>query len=293
MKDCEIFPSKNWVRPEEEEVSGWAIFTQSNCQQSPHIEQLRPVGTRQRHNLRPHAWFPSAGIRALSVWPTTAHNINAHNCSNVCIQTQGVHSSGQLHSAHNICAHWPIQGEAVNDQWGEGMGIFVENGQSKKKTVSATFKSYITWKLQISCFFIITKANISGVPYYCKARSTSSGRRWSRRKAAIREISAHSKSKQSTRNSKLQIIVRNGNVRNANRLVGRIGEIGGNYWVAGSRVVSMCAWEEYDSVGVSSCLKCRWWRPCLRETGCCGSELLLFSWKPGFKEIKSKQWSKT
>ena len=131
------------------------------------------------------------------------------------------------------------------------MGIFVENGQSKKKTVSATFKSYITWKLQISCFFIITKANISGVPYYCKARSTSSGRRWSRRKAAIREISAHSKSKQSTRNSKLQIIVRNGNVRNANRLVGRIGEIGGNYWVAGSRVVSMCAWEEYDSVGVS------------------------------------------
>ena len=107
------------------------------------------------------------------------------------------------------------------------MGIFVENGQSKKKTVSATFKSYITWKLQISCFFIITKANISGVPYYCKARSTSSGRRWSRRKAAIREISAHSKSKQSTRNSKLQIIVRNGNVRNANRLLGRIGEIGG------------------------------------------------------------------
>ena len=207
MKDCEIFPSKNWVRPEEEEVSGWAIFTQSNCQQSPHIEQLRPVGTRQRHNLRPHAWFPSAGIRALSVWPTTAHNINAHNCSNVCIQTQGVHSSGQLHSAHNICAHWPIQGEAVNDQWGEGMGIFVENGQSKKKTVSATFKSYITWKLQINCF--LSKANISGVPYYCKARSTSSGR-WSRRKAAIREISAHSKSKQSTLNSKLQIIVRNG-----------------------------------------------------------------------------------
>ena len=175
MKDCEIFPSKNWVRPEEEEVSGWAIFTQSNCQQSPHIEQLRPVGTRQRHNLRPHAWFPSAGIRALSVWPTTAHNINAHNCSNVCIQTQGVHSSGQLHSAHNICAHWPIQGEAVNDQWGEGMGIFVENGQSKKKTVSATFNSYITWKLQINRFLSYPKQTSAGFHIIAKHGPRAAG----------------------------------------------------------------------------------------------------------------------
>ena len=159
MKDCEIFPSKNWVRPEEEEVSGWAIFTQSNCQQSPHIEQLRAVGTRQRHNLRPHAWFPSAGIRALSVWPTTAHNINAHNCSNVCIQTQGVHSSGQLHSAHNICAHWPLTNTRWGSKWPMGWreGHICWKRSIEEEDCVCNFQFLYNMKIADKLFFIQSK----------------------------------------------------------------------------------------------------------------------------------------